>query len=109
MSTEDFIDNIVNKDFNAAEDSFEQMMGQRIGDALEQQKIVAASHMFGELPDDEDDIDDVDPEDLEIDDDDDDDDETEEDFDDDDDDDDDDDEDQKKIKLQILFCINKDN
>lgn len=106
MSTEDFIDNIVNKDFNAAEDSFEQMMGQRIGDALEQQKIVAASHMFGELPDDEDDINDVDPEDLEIDDDDDDDDETEEDFDDDDDDD---DEDQKKIKLQILFCINKDN
>jgi hypothetical protein len=88
MSTEDFIDNIVNKDFNAAEDSFEQMMGQRIGDALEQQKIVAASHMFGELPDDEDDINDVDPEDLEIDDDDDDDDETEEDFDDDDDDDD---------------------
>jgi hypothetical protein len=87
MSTEDFIDNIVNKDFNAAEDSFEQMMGQRIGDALEQQKIVAASHMFGELPDDEDDINDVDPEDLEIDDDDDDD-ETEEDFDDDDDDDD---------------------
>lgn len=109
MSTEDFIDNIVNKDFNAAEDSFEQMMGQRIGDALDQQKIVAASHMFGELPDDEDDIDDVDHEDLEIDDDDDDDDddndydETEEDFDDDD------DEDQKKIKLQILFCINKDN
>lgn len=102
MSTEDFIDNIVNKDFNAAEGSFEQMMGQRIGDALEQQKIVAASHMFGELPDDEDDINDVDPEDLEIDDDDDDD-ETEEDFDDDD------DEDQKKIKLQILFCINKDN
>ncbi len=92
MSTEDFIDNIVNKDFNAAEDSFEQMMGQRIGDALDQQKIVAASHMFGELPDDEDDIDDVDLEDLEIDDDDDDnddddndDDETEEDFDDDDD------------------------
>ena len=109
MSTEDFIDNIVNKDFNAAEDSFEQMMGQRIGDALDQQKIVAASHMFGELPDDEDDIDDVDPEDLEIDDDDDDDDdydETEEEFDDDDDDD---DENQKKIKLQILFCINKDN
>jgi hypothetical protein len=91
MSTEDFIDNIVNKDFNAAEDDFEQMMGQRIGDALDQQKIVAASHMFGELPDDEDDIDDVDPEDLEIDDDDDDDDdydETEEEFDDDDDDDD---------------------
>jgi len=87
MSTEDFIDNIVNKDFNAAEDDFEQMMGQRIGDALDQQKIVAASHMFGELPDDEDDINDVDPEDLEIDDDDDDD-ETEEDFDDDDDDDD---------------------
>ena len=88
MSTEDFIDNIVNKDFNAAEDDFEQMMGQRIGDALDQQKIVAASHMFGELPDDEDDIDDVDPEDLEIDDDDDDDDydETEEEFDDDDDD-----------------------
>ena len=75
MSTQDFIDSVVDKDFNAAENSFEQMMGQRIDDALAQQKVVAAGHIFGELPDD---VEDVDPEDLEIDDD-----ETEEEFDDD--------------------------
>ena len=66
MSTEDFIDNIMDKDFNSAQGTFADLMQSRIGDALEQQKIAVAGTMFGEP---EDDVEDLDDDDIEWDDD----------------------------------------
>ena len=66
MSTEDFIDNIMDKDFNSAQGTFADLMSGRIADALEQQKIAVAGTMFGEP---EDDVEDLDDDDIEWDDD----------------------------------------
>jgi hypothetical protein len=60
MSTEDFIDSIMDKDFNSAQGKFADMMQDRISDALEQQKIAVAGTMFGEPEDDAEDLDDDD-------------------------------------------------
>jgi hypothetical protein len=62
MSTEDFIDSIMDKDFNSAQGKFADMMKDRISDALEQQKIAVAGTMFGEPEDDAEDLDDDDVE-----------------------------------------------
>ena len=60
MSTEDFIDNIMDKDFNSGQGTFADLMQTRISDALEQQKIAVAGTMFGEPEDDAEDLDDDD-------------------------------------------------
>tara|TARA_R110000772_G_scaffold45411_1_gene104058 strand:+ start:587 stop:832 length:246 start_codon:yes stop_codon:yes gene_type:complete len=58
--TEDFIDSIMDKDFNSAEGTFANMMQDRIADALGQQKIAVAGTMFGEPEDNAEDLDDDD-------------------------------------------------
>lgn len=50
--TEDFINSIMDRDFNSAEGKFADLMNTRIQDALDQQKIQVAGNMFGE-PNDE--------------------------------------------------------
>lgn len=50
-STEDFINSIMDKDFNSAQGVFADLMNDRITDALEQQKIAVAGTMFGEEED----------------------------------------------------------
>lgn len=62
MSIVDFIDDIQKKDFTSAQSTFQDMMQQRMQDALDQQKVVVAGQMFGEP---EDDVEDVSDEDLE--------------------------------------------
>lgn len=62
MSIVDFIDDIQKRDFTSAQSTFQDMMQQRMQDALDQQKIVVAGQMFGEP---EDDVEDVSDEDLE--------------------------------------------
>lgn len=61
-STEDFINSIMDKDFNSAQGVFADLMNDRITDALEQQKIAVAGNMFGE---EEDEIEDEDLEEFE--------------------------------------------
>jgi hypothetical protein len=61
MSIENFIDNVMNKDYTSAQITFADLMQARMQDALDQQKIIVAGQMFGE----EEDIDDIDDEDLE--------------------------------------------
>lgn len=61
MSIEDFINNVVDKDYTSAQLTFADLMQARMQDALDQQKIVVAGQMFGE----EDDTDDIEDEDLE--------------------------------------------
>ena len=61
MSIENFIDNVMDKDYTTAQVTFADLMQARMQDALDQQKIVVAGQMFGE----EDDPDDIDDEDLE--------------------------------------------
>lgn len=60
MSIENFIDNVMNKDYTSAQVTFADLMQARMQDALDQQKIVVAGQMFGE----EDDPEDIDDEDL---------------------------------------------
>ena len=62
MSIVDFIDDIQKRDFTSAQSTFQDMMQQRMQDALDQQKVVVAGQMFGEP---EDDLEDVSDEDLE--------------------------------------------
>ena len=62
MSIVDFIDDIQKRDFTSAQSTFQDMMQQRMQDALDQQKIVVAGQMFGEP---EDDVEDVSDEDIE--------------------------------------------
>lgn len=62
MSIVDFIDDIQKRDFTSAQSTFQDMMQQRMQDALDQQKIVVAGQMFGEP---EDEVEDVSDEDLE--------------------------------------------
>jgi uncharacterized protein YciI len=61
MSIENFIDNVMNKDYTSAQLTFADLMQARMQDALDQQKILVAGQMFGE----EDDPDDIEDEDLE--------------------------------------------
>lgn len=61
MSIEDFINNVADKDFTAAQSGFEELMKGRMQDALEQQKVAVAGAMFGE----EDGTDDITDEDIE--------------------------------------------
>jgi len=61
MSIENFIDNVMDKDYTTAQLTFADLMQARMQDALDQQKIVVAGQMFGE----EDDPEDIDAEDLE--------------------------------------------
>ena len=60
MSIENFIDNVMDKDYTTAQVTFADLMQARMQDALDQQKIVVAGQMFGE----EDDPEDIDDEDL---------------------------------------------
>lgn len=62
MSIVDFIDDIQKRDFTSAQSTFQDMMQQRMQDALDQQKIVVAGQMFGEP---EDEVEDVSDEDIE--------------------------------------------
>lgn len=62
MSIVDFIDDIQKRDFTSAQSTFQDMMQQRMQDALDQQKVVTAGQMFGEP---EDDVEDVSDEDME--------------------------------------------
>lgn len=55
MSIEDFINNVVDKDFTSAQTTFTDLMNTRMQDALNQQKVMVAGSMFGE---EEDEIDD---------------------------------------------------
>ena len=55
MSIEDFINNVVDKDFASAQTTFTDLMNTRMQDALDQQKVMVAGSMFGE---EEDEIDD---------------------------------------------------
>ena len=61
MSIENFIDNVMDKDYTTAQVTFADLIQARMQDALDQQKIVVAGQMFGE----EDDTDDINDEDLE--------------------------------------------
>ena len=63
-SIEDFIDQVVGKEFVGAEASFKDVLGAKMADALEQEKIALAGQMFGE-PDESDDVTDEDFEDDE--------------------------------------------
>ena len=62
MSIVDFIDDIQKRDFTSAQSTFQDMMNQRMQDAIDQQKIMVAGQMFGE---EEDDVEDVYDEDME--------------------------------------------
>ena len=61
MSIENFIDNVMDKDYTTAQTTFADLIQARMQDALDQQKIAVAGQMFGE----EDDPEDIDDEDLE--------------------------------------------
>jgi len=61
MSIENFINNVMDKDYTSAQVTFADLMQARMQDALDQQKIVVAGQMFGE----EEDTDDIEDEDLE--------------------------------------------
>ena len=45
----DLLDNIINKDYNGANDKFNELMAGRINDAMNQQKVGIASTMFDEM------------------------------------------------------------
>ena len=64
MSIVDFIDDIQKRDFTSAQSTFQDMMQQRMQDALDQQKVVVAGQMFGEEDDDVEDVSDEDMEDA---------------------------------------------
>lgn len=65
----DLLDDILNKDYNAANDKFNDMMQGRINTALDQEKVGIASTMFDEMETETDEnAEDVDIEDLELDD-----------------------------------------
>jgi len=64
MSIVDFIDDIQKRDFTSAQSTFQDMMQQRMQDALDQQKVVVAGQMFGEPEDNEEDVSEEDLEDA---------------------------------------------
>ena len=48
MSIEDFIDQITSKDFTSAQNTFGDVMRDRMQDALDQEKAALAGTLFGE-------------------------------------------------------------
>lgn len=56
MSIEDFIDNVMDKDFVGAEATFKDALNAKMSDAMEQEKIAVAGTMFGEEGDDADEV-----------------------------------------------------
>jgi hypothetical protein len=60
---EDFIDAIAQQNFNRAQEHFEDMLGDRVHDALEQEKIAVADTIFNEVDAELEDLDDEDIED----------------------------------------------
>lgn len=46
MEVEDLINNILDQDFAKAEPTFKEVMGAKIDDALEQEKIAIADYVF---------------------------------------------------------------
>lgn len=65
---EDLINNVLNQDFSAAGPTFNELMNDRVADALEQEKIAVAGQIFnGEEPEEEQlefDLDDIDDEEI---------------------------------------------
>ncbi len=53
MSIEDLIDQIYNQDFANAGPTFNELLQQKLTDALDQEKINVASQMFGDGDDEE--------------------------------------------------------
>ena len=47
MSIEDLIQNVMDNDFNKANDVFNGLMNSKIADSLEQEKIAVAGQIFG--------------------------------------------------------------
>jgi hypothetical protein len=45
----DFIDKILNKDYNQANDIFSDLMSSRVNDLLDQEKVSVASNMFNDI------------------------------------------------------------
>ena len=68
---EDLVQAAINQDFTAAADIFNDVMGEKMSDALEQQKIAVASSIYGDSEIEDEDLEDdveIDDEDLEFDD-----------------------------------------
>lgn len=68
---EDLVQAAINQDFTAAADIFNDVMGEKMSDALEQEKIAVASSVYGDDDVGEEDLEDdveIDDEDLEFDD-----------------------------------------
>ena len=66
---EDLVQAAMNQDYTAASDIFSDVMGEKMADALEQQKIAVASSIYGDDEIDEEDLEDdieIDDEDLEF-------------------------------------------
>lgn len=65
---EDLINNVMNQDFSAAGPTFNELMNDRVADALEQEKIAVAGQIFnGEEPEEEQlefDLDDIDDDEI---------------------------------------------
>ena len=53
MSIEDFINAVSEKDYAKAEPMFQDMMGQRMNDALDAEKIAVANKIYNGIEDDE--------------------------------------------------------
>ena len=47
-SIEDMINNIVNQDYTKAQNTFADIMGDKISDALDQEKVAIAQNMYSE-------------------------------------------------------------
>jgi hypothetical protein len=57
MSIEDLINNVVDQDFAKAGPTFQELMQDRMNDALEQEKIAVAGQIFnGEEPEEEEEV-----------------------------------------------------
>jgi len=60
MEVEDLINNILDQDFAKAEPTFKEVMGAKIDDALEQEKIAIADYVFNGAEVDEEESNDLD-------------------------------------------------
>lgn len=67
MSIEDLINNVVDQDFAKAGPTFQELMQDRMNDALEQEKISIAGAIFnGEEPEEEEEVEMEDNDDIDI-------------------------------------------
>ena len=63
VNIEDIINNVANQDFSKAAPTFNELMKQKVNDALEQEKIAIAGQIFnGQEPDEEESEDDTEEE-----------------------------------------------